>query len=260
MTDRITDEMIMAFADGELSGPEAEAVSAAIQASSALKQQFDTYKQSRRVLAEGFGGLLDRPVPEDMKKLVLEQAAPGGGVISLDAARSRRKRLFGPDVLSRVAAAVVLLGAAALGGYQAGQHQPAADNLVFAGLLPEDSPIAVALSSTPSGNSIDVGGSGFVAVATYEIGEGQVCREFELDRGGSGTVGLACRVEDGWQVEVAALNAAVGVTGQFLPASADAFELVGQALDAKGAHALVDPEQEACLLDRKSCDGTENAN
>lgn len=253
MTGKITDELIMAFADGELSGPEAEAVRAAIESSSALKQQFDAYQQSRLVLAEGFGGLLDRPVPEDMKKLVLEQAASGAAAVSLDSVRALRGRRFGFGVLSQAAAAVVLLGAAALGGYEVGQSEPAADSLVFAGQLPDESPIAVALSSTPSGTSIDVGGSDFVAVATYEVAEGQVCREFELNNGGSGTVGLACRAEGRWQVEVAALNATNGATGQFLPASADAFELVGTALDAKGAYEVVEPANEACILDSETC-------
>jgi hypothetical protein len=253
MTAKITDEMIMAFADGELAGPEAEAVRGAIEASSTLKDQFDAYQQSRLVLSAGFDGLLERPVPEEMSRLVLEQSAPGGAVVSLDAERARRGRLFGFDVLSQAAAAAVLLGAAVLGGYQLGQNEPAADQLVLAGLLPQESAIAAALSSTPAGSSIEVGGSEFVAVATYEIAEGQVCREFELNRDGSGTVGLACRVEAGWQVEVAALNVAGGTTGQFLPASADAFELVGTALDAKGDHEVLEPAKEACVLGREAC-------
>lgn len=253
MTGKITDELIMAFADGQLTGSEADAVRDAIGTDPALKDQFDAYQQSRLVLAAGFDGLLERPVPEDMKRLVLEQASQGSAVISLEAARVRRGRLFGFDVLSQAAAAAVLLGAAALGGYQFGQNEPAADRLVLAGLLPQESPIAAALSSTPAGISVEVGSSEFVAVATYEISEGQVCREFEMNADGSGTVALACRVEAGWQVEVAALNVTGGASGQFLPASADAFELVGAALDAKGTYEQVDPAKEACVLASEAC-------
>ncbi|WP_291202773.1 hypothetical protein [Hyphomonas sp.] len=253
MTGKITDEMVMALADGELHGPEAELVREAIAASSTLQDQFDRYQESRRVLSSGFEGLLDRPVPEDMRKLVLEQTAPGGAVVSLEAARVRRGRLFGFNFLSQAAAAAVLLGAAALGGYQMGQNEPATDGFVLAGLLPQDSPISAALSAAPAGTSIEVGGTEFLAVATYEIAEGQVCREFELSRDGSGAVGLACRVDAGWQVEVAALNVTGSTTGQFLPASADAFELVGTALDAKGAYETVAPDQEACILGSEAC-------
>lgn len=253
MTGKITEEMIMAFADGELAGPEAEAVREAIAADTTLRDKFDGYKQSRLVLAAGFDDLLERPVPENMRKLVMEQAAPGGAIVSLDAARARRRGLFGLDVLSQAAAAAVLLGAAALGGYQFGHNEPEAGELVLAGLLPQESPITAALASTPSGISIEVGGAEFVAVATYKVAEGQVCREFELNRDGSGAVGLACRVEAGWQVEVAALNVTGSMTGQFLPASADAFELVGTALEAKGAYEAVDLANEACILSSEAC-------
>jgi hypothetical protein len=253
MTGEITEEMIMALADGELDGPEAEVVRDAIAANSTLRDQFDRYQESRQLLSSGFEGLLERPVPEDMRKLVLEQTAPGGAVVSLEAARARRGRLFGFDVLSQAAAAAVLLGAAALGGYQMGQNGPATDGLVLAGLLPAGSPISAALSAAPAGTSVEVGGAEFLAVATYQVAEGQVCREFELNRDGSGAVGLACRVDAGWQVEVAALNVTGGTKGQFLPASADAFELVGAALDAKGAYEAVDPESETCILNSEAC-------
>jgi hypothetical protein len=253
MTGKITEEMIMALADGELGGAEADAVREAIAADSTLRDQFDRYQDSRQLLSSGFEGLLERPVPEGMRSLVLEQAAPGGAVVSLEAARARRGRLFGFDVLSQAAAAAVLLGAAALGGYQIGQNEPAKDGLVLAGILPAGSPISAALSAAPAGTSVEVGGAEFLAVATYQVAEGQVCREFELNRDGSGAVGLACRVDAGWQVEVAALNVAAGSKGQFLPASADAFELVGAALDAKGDYEAVDAESETCILSGDAC-------
>lgn len=253
MTGKITDEMIMALADGELEGREAEVVRDAISADSTLRDQFDRYQESRQLLSSGFEGLLERSVPENMRKIVLEQAAPGGAVVSLGAARARRGRLFGFDVLSQAAAAAVLLGAAALGGYQIGHDEPAAGGLVLAGLLPQDSPLSGALSAAPAGTPVEVGGAEFLAIATYQVAEGGVCREFELNRDGSGTAGLACRVDAGWQVEVAALNVTGGTKGQFLPASADAFELVGAALDAKGAYEAVDPESETCILNSEAC-------
>jgi hypothetical protein len=253
MTGKITEEMIMALADGELDGPEAEVVRGAMAANSTLRDQFDRYQESRQLLSSGFEGLLERPVPEDMRKLVLGHTAPGSAVTFLEAARSRRGRLFGFDVLSQAAAAAVLLGAAALGGYQMGQNEPATDGLMLAGLLPPSNPISAALSAAPAGTSVEVGGAEFLAVATYQVAEGQVCREFELNRDGSGAVGLACRIDAGWQVEVAALNITTGTKVQFLPASADAFELVGAALEAKGAYEVVDPESETCILNSEAC-------
>lgn len=253
MSKRVTDEMIMALADGELQGPEADAVREAIAADSKLQDQFDAYQASRRMLAEGFEGLLERPVPDAMTRLMLEEKADGDTVVRLDSARARRRQPFGLDIWSMAAAAGVALSAAAFSGYQFGQDQPAAERLVLAGLVPEDSSFHAALSASPAGTVVDVGQTDFTAVATYQTANGQVCREFELMGDGSRTVGLACRVDAGWQVEIAAINVTGGQPGAFLPASADAFEIIGTVLDAKGTYEPVDPADEGCVLNKDAC-------
>jgi hypothetical protein len=253
MTDKITEEMIMALADGRLHGPESETVRAAVATSPELQAQFEAYRTSRQILTEAFAGHLERPVPAALQQIVLRRAEERGGAVSLDSTRAKRKLPLRLDFLSQAAAAAVLLSAAALSGYQVGQNEPADGAIVLAGLIPQDSPLQDALTATPAGGSIDIDKAQFLAIATYQTAGGQVCREFELNRARSGTVGLACRTDTGWQIEVAALKMTGGTSGQFLPASADAFELVGAALDAKGTYEGVEAAQEACILDQRNC-------
>lgn len=253
MTDKITDEMIMALVDGQLPAAEADRVLSAVLASSEMRAKFDIFKESQSLLADGFGGLLQRPVPVIMEQLVLGPPAGRSGVTSLADARAKRKPPGRFDFLKQVAAAAVLVSAAALAGYEAGQAGPKESEVVLAGLLPGGSPLEAALNEAPAGTSVEIDETKFVAVATYQIDGGQVCREFELSNAGSGTVALACRSAGGWQIELAALNANAGASGQFLPASADAFELVGAALDAKGPYEGVDLAEEACVLDARNC-------
>lgn len=256
MTDKITDELIMALADGQLQGPQAEQVSAAVAANPEWQAQFEAYQASQRVLREAFSGYLERPVPIAMQQIVLAKVEDRGGVVSLDRVRSKR-RPPGLGFLPQAAAAAVLLSAAALSGYQVGKDKPADGAIVLAGLIPQHSALQTALTTTPSGATIEIDAAQFLAVATYQTAGGQVCREFELNRAGSGTAGLACRTDAGWQIEVAALNLTGSASGQFLPASADAFELVGAALEAKGAYDGVDAAKEACVLDSSRCAETQ---
>lgn len=255
MTDKITDEMVMALADGQLPEPQAERVRTAIAARLELQAQFEAYQTSQLVLSEAFGGLLERPVPAAMQQTVLGWAQERGAVVSLESARAKRKLPPRLGFLPQAAAAAVLLSAAALGGYQVGQDEPAHGAVILAGPVPHASPLQKALTTTPAGAAIDIDAAQFLAVATYQTEGGQVCREFELNRAGSGTAGLACRTETGWQIEVAAFNMSAGTSDRFLPASADAFELVGAALDAKGPYNGIEAAQEACVLEQRNCAG-----
>lgn len=60
----LADELIMAFADGELDGPLAERVRQAIQDDSAVRRKHEIYCTTRSVLARAFDAVLDEPVPE----------------------------------------------------------------------------------------------------------------------------------------------------------------------------------------------------
>jgi anti-sigma factor RsiW len=60
---RLRDELIMAFADGELEAPLAETVREAINADTQARSKHEMYLGTRCMLARAFNGVLDDPIP-----------------------------------------------------------------------------------------------------------------------------------------------------------------------------------------------------
>jgi anti-sigma factor RsiW len=60
----------MAYADGELEGPLAAHIREAIGADTAVRQKFEIYSGSRRLLASVFEGVLSESVPDRLRETV----------------------------------------------------------------------------------------------------------------------------------------------------------------------------------------------
>src|SRR3546814_14157454 len=80
--------MLMAFADGELTGPEAEAVAAAIAADPALAEKVAQHRQLRAMLAGAFEPVLDEPLPAGLAALA--QSPGQADIVDFAAAKERR--------------------------------------------------------------------------------------------------------------------------------------------------------------------------
>ena len=72
---KITDEQLMAYADGELDAAAAAEVEAAIAADPALAEAVARHRALRRQLRDAFAPGLDEPVPEHLMALVRAPAA-----------------------------------------------------------------------------------------------------------------------------------------------------------------------------------------
>ncbi len=66
----IPDELIMAYADGELTGPMAKRVREAIPQDEAIRQKYEMFHATRHVLSRTLGGVLDEPVPSRLTKAI----------------------------------------------------------------------------------------------------------------------------------------------------------------------------------------------
>jgi hypothetical protein len=66
----VSDELIMAFADGELDPPLASHIRQAIHADAALRRKHEIFCSTRVVLARAFDDALEEPVPERLKSAV----------------------------------------------------------------------------------------------------------------------------------------------------------------------------------------------
>lgn len=66
----IPDALIMAYADGELSGPLARRIREALPRDSGLRRKYEMFHVTRWVLPRTFSSVLDEPVPDRLTRTV----------------------------------------------------------------------------------------------------------------------------------------------------------------------------------------------
>ncbi|MEO0712652.1 MAG: hypothetical protein AAFY37_01930 [Pseudomonadota bacterium] len=247
--DGITPELLMAYADGQLGPADARRVDAAIAADPALAAEVDAYRLTADCLAGAFEAPLDKPVPAHLEALVMGGAAEGRNVTSLHAARVRITP--GPSFWGQaVAACAVFAFGAAFGSAALNSPAPAAGDILVAGQLDAASPIAHALETTASAEIVDIPGGRFDVVATIPVAGGATCREFETSGDGGAVVGIACRRDGGWTVEVLLhADADAGPEDGFQLASGFDADVIDTVLTGLGADMSVDAATETCLIE-----------
>ncbi|MGK7871134.1 hypothetical protein [Falsiroseomonas sp. E2-1-a20] len=218
------DEVLMAFADGELDDATREAVAEAARSDAAVAARIAAFRASGEAAREAFAGIISAPVPQRL--VGAATCPPASNVVPFPARR------FGRAATLAMAASVA--GVAVLGGYLAGQRSGAP------GLLATGPELVAALDTQPSGAAL---GGGTRVTGSYAVPDG-VCRSFE--RSDEGLRGLACKRGATWQVEMA-----VAASGGITPASDRAGAVLDATLDALGASAPLSAEEEAALRGRQ---------
>lgn len=204
----ITDETLMAFADGELAEPEASELAHRIAADPDLAARVAMFRQTRDMFAK----MPADPVPDalaDRIRAMAEPPAPSNVV-----PMRRRVPLWQLPAAAAVALAV---------GLGAGLS-----------LVPSGVTDLAVLDSLPSGEER----SGVTAVATFQTASGDLCREYEAD----GMISVACRTDDGWQTRLAVATGGEG----YAPVSG--VEALDAWLAGVEAGDPLDPEAEASAL------------
>jgi hypothetical protein len=231
---QVADETLMAFADGELSPGETEAIARQLADDEALAARLEIFRRTRAAVA----GLSPAPVPAALeariRALAAEPAAgaspagagPGAEVVWL--APLRRKVPLWQVPAAAAAALLLGIGAAMLA-------QPRADGgEALAGLL----------DVLPSGESRVVDGDEITPIATLQNGDGALCREYESLSDGRRMVSVACREADGWDLRLAIATGEAGT--DYAPASS--LDTLDAWMAANGAEAPMSPEEEARAL------------
>lgn len=213
----IPDEMLMAYADGELTAEEARALDQMLRQDAMLRARLEPFVHTRTHLAAVFEPALHDPIPERLIAAVRRgtHVPPvANEPISL-ASRMRRKftaRPAGattsqgswrPMMAASIAALVV---ASAAGGWIAGRASTSHALIASSGpFLVAQGPLAKVLEDNRSNFASDAGGSSgeVVPVLSFKSKRNMVCREYRV-RGTEATrdfAGLACRTQDGtWRV------------------------------------------------------------
>jgi surface antigen len=221
----ITDEMLVAFADGEADEATIEAVVSALDADEALAERLDLFVTTRQILKTELDPVAREAVPDRLTRFVMSGAAAPEIKPASAAAAPRRPKRWAALPMAAALAGIVAGGL----GYWAGATRPDPAGAV-ASLAAADAELSRALASAPDGerrNWRAAGRAGEIEMRQSFRTERGFCRSFGLGDGKNlGWGGLACREGEGWvtQVVVAEPHAE---DGAFRPASGS-----GSAIDA----------------------------
>lgn len=220
----VTDERLMAFADGALPPDEARALEIMIAEDPALEARLRPFAMTGAPLAEVFDAIAAEPVPDRLLKTIA--ATPARRTETRREAEPQRRptaahepgflaRLFGAGSggfsFANAAAALALVvaggaagwtlagnGGATLGGASSGAVGELATNsrgeIVAVGAL------ASALETQPSSDT--AGADGIVARSSFHTVSGDaICREYRMSKSDEKFGGVACRSSDGtWRI------------------------------------------------------------
>jgi len=241
---KFSDELLMAYADGELDLVARAEIEAAMAADPGIARVVERHRALRARVQSAYGGVLDEPMPAQLTNLV----APPVTAPIVDLAARRAARHIAPAVAmakrwelpqwSAMAAAVTLglfVGVFTLRG----PESPYAES--EAGLVARGE-LEWALTRQLAGSV----GTGAVRVGiSFRDRGGAFCRTFRMQHEAP-VAGLACRAGEDWRLQV--LAAAAPEEGELRGAAAMPMTVL-QAVDAVIDGEPLDAEAEAAARD-----------
>jgi hypothetical protein len=236
----LSDETLMAFADGELPGSEAARISAAMADDPDLRRRVERFRSVRRALRSTYDAVAKEPIPERLRALLGEvstdtpvtQSAP---VVAI--APKRRQIAVGPPVWAALAASLIV-------GVIAGRISASAnDSLLIAeaGQVRAGAALARVLDTRLASAPENIDANLRVGLS-FRNQDGALCRTFSESGAESGVSGLACRADDAWLIRIAAADA--GASTEYRQAGSGAPAVLAM-VDALMAGEPLDEAQEA---------------
>jgi anti-sigma factor RsiW len=207
---KISEEVLLAYVDGELDAAARAEVEAAIAVDPELARRVDQQRTLRKLLGAAYDPVLDEPVPPRL--LAAAQPAPAKArVVDLAAARKSRRSAapsggWGWQQWGGMAACLMVgLFAGRMGWFSL----PGDDIATHGGQLVARGSLAQALSTQlagaqPADAPVKIG-------LSYLSRADEYCRSFTLRGAGSG--GLACRRGNDWELRVLAQDPAPAAQG-----------------------------------------------
>lgn len=268
----ISDEVLMAYADGELSLDERRHIEQRLKLDPALRARLAPFVETRDQIANAFDHALDEPVPQRLLDTVLRNRViypawstppprKPSATDRIRAAIGNGLAMLSPSSLgltpAMAAGMAMVLAVGVTGGWMAGRSKSAAPSLLSASgsTLVANGALAEALETVPSRSLSDPAtrNAHIVPVLSFKTADGTVCREYRAREAGAerDRAGLACRATDGqWHVtlhvETPKQAAPTGndyqtASGSNVP-SVDAVVdsmIAGEALGSEDEHALI---------------------
>lgn len=229
MTEKVTDEMLMAFVDGETDEATAALIARALAADAGLAAKAQGLRASRALVREAFGDARREPVPEAL----VEAVTNAGRKDNVVAFPSRRILRVALPLAASLAVGFVFAG------YLLGQGGTGAADPMGR------TAIAAALGGTKAGQSSPVTIAGeetlLQTLATYRI-EGGLCRSFNLSGPDIALAGVGCDRGAGWTLDLTVARA--DGDGLYAPASEAALSSIDAYLDSIEASPPLTTEEE----------------
>ena len=209
----IPDDILMAFADGELDETTRQMVEAAERDDPDVRRRLDVHRRLRVRLETAFAATLDEPVPERLLAAVRDPAAAAPVIRLADrraaktAAAARKISISRWPAFGSLAASILVglgLGYAAWHGPEEVLKTSSDGSVVASGTLAKALSTQLAAERAPDG--VATIGLSFLAKS------GAYCRTFSLSSGHGGA-GLACRDGERWRIHLLAPAANDGSAG-----------------------------------------------
>jgi hypothetical protein len=237
----LSDEILMAFADGELEDPVEATVEQAMLRDPAVTKRVVDFLRTRRLVRAASLKEVTPDVPAELRAAVLAQidrsesrgAAPGLSEQGLLPGRVKWR------VVAVAMAASLATIAIATTGYLVGRQgllaQQATGPIAHLG----DPQISHLLSESVSGQEQTLPAGRLRVISTYRMADGSLCREFKLQVRSGTADAVACR-RDGWIVTFALASATTN--SAYVPS--DGADLMTAYLQNAGAgQPLVDADE-----------------
>jgi hypothetical protein len=218
----ISEETLMAYADGELDAATRASVEAAMREDPEIGKRVAHHRALREAMRGAFSGVLEEPVPDRLIAAARGQtAAPAGSVVDLSLARKAARQ--GASAATRrwqpaaMAASLLLglgLGFLAWHGSGGAMIQPGAGGRLVASAALAEALTTQLSDDRPAGRVV-------VAGLSFRNKLGDYCRTFYLTGSDAGS-GLACREGTDWRIKALAQSARTGTnSGNFRTAASE---------------------------------------
>jgi len=250
---KFDDDILMAFADGEVDPDMRAAIERAIADDSDIAARVKMFVNTRNQAKAALDLALGEPVPDDLTARIAAMVDAQAKKTAPDTQKviplRPKPAILGGFAARYVAlplAASIMLVAGGVAGFFIGKSDPQSTTGVQ--MVSLDSPqIAGALTTVASGEELSISDQGdrFRAIATFTDADNTLCREFEIEQADQASiVAVACRAGEAWEVQFTVV-AGKNPSG-YAPASS--LQTLDAYLVAIGADQPLSPQAEAAVL------------
>lgn len=232
----ITDQLLMAYVDGELSPDLAALILSRMETEPDLLDRLEQHQRLRSQLSAAYGPVMGEPLPPSLAALLAREGvrAPASSARPAQSFRSRGFDAFWPVCAAAAAAAVVGVGVSEA----LHMNDPLAlsgGRIVASGRLARSLEHNLAADATS--------GSGAKIMASFEDRTGRYCRVFEAAAGGRQD-GVACKNDGRWAVVALANTAGAEPSNGYRQAASAVPAAVVTAVEELQPAGVLTPEQE----------------